>query len=444
MGAHVIAIKDMGGLCQPHAAGILVKALKEEVGLPIHFHTHDTSGIAAASVLAAIDAGADAVDGAIDALSGLTSQPNLGSIVEALRYSERDSRLDPEQLRSISAYWEQVRRGYVAFESDIRSGASEVYVHGMPGGQYTNLREQARSLGIDEHRWSEVAHTYAQVNEMFGDIIKVTPTSKVVGDLAIMMVTSGLSREAVLDPEVDIAFPESVVQLFRGDLGHPLGGFPPELQKKILGGKPPLAGRRGELLPPADLSAERAAVEAKIGRAVTEFELASHLMYPRVFADYAADRASYGDVSILPTSVFFYGMQPGQEINIDLERGKTLIVRYVATSDVHEDGTRTVFFELNGQPRPVRVADRSQVAKRPPRRKVEAGNPKHVGAPMPGTIGTVPVRAGQSMVRGDTLLTLEAMKMETTVRAELDGVVKEVLAKPGAAVDAKDLLIVFE
>ena len=444
MGAHVIAIKDMGGLCQPHAAGVLVKALKEEVGLPVHFHTHDTSGIAAASVLAAIEAGADAVDGAIDALSGLTSQPNLGSIVEALRYSERDSRLDPEQLRTISMYWEQVRRGYVAFESDIRSGASEVYVHGMPGGQYTNLREQARSLGIDEHRWSEVAHTYAQVNGMFGDIIKVTPTSKVVGDMAIMMVTSGLTREAVLDPEVDIAFPESVVQLFRGDLGQPLGGFPQALQRKILGGKPPLEGRRGELLAPADLPAERTAVESKIGRAVSEFELASHLMYPRVFADYAADRASYGDVSILPTSVFFYGMQAGQEINIDLERGKTLIVRYVTTSDVHEDGTRTVFFELNGQPRPIRVPDRSQVAKRPPRRKAEAGNPKHVGAPMPGTIGTVPARAGHAVARGDTLLTLEAMKMETTVRAELDGVLKEVLAKPGAAVDAKDLLMVFE
>ncbi len=444
MGAHVLAIKDMGGLCQPRAAAMLVKALKEEVGLPIHFHTHDTSGIAAASVLAAVEAGVDAVDGAIDALSGLTSQPNLGSIVEALRFGPRESGLDPDNMRVISTYWEQVRHGYVAFESDIRSGASEVYVHGMPGGQYTNLREQARVLGLDDHRWPEVAHAYAEVNQMFGDIIKVTPTSKVVGDMAITMVTSGLTREAVLDPAVEIAFPDSVVRLFHGDLGQPVGGFPPDLQKKVLGGKAPLTVRPGELLPPADLPAERKRAETKIGRAITEFELASHLMYPKVFADYAADRSAYGDVSALPTAVFFYGMESGQEINIDLERGKTLIVRYVTTSDPHEDGTRTVFFELNGQPRPIRVADRSQVAKRPPRRQAEPENAGHVGAPMPGTIVTVPVHAGQALQRGDALLTLEAMKMETTVRAERDGVIKEVLARPGMQVDTKDLLMVFE
>jgi len=444
MGAHVLAIKDMAGLCQPRAAAVLVKALKEEVGLPIHFHTHDTSGIASASVLAAIDAGVDAVDGAIDALSGLTSQPNLGSIVEALRFGARDTGLDPEKLRLISAYWEQVRRGYIAFESDIRAGASEVYVHGMPGGQYTNLREQARSLGIEEHRWPEVASAYAQVNEMFGDIIKVTPTSKVVGDMAITMVTNGLTRESVLDPAVDIAFPDSVLQLFRGELGQPVGGFPAGLQSKVLGGKSPLGARQGELLPAADLAAERAAAQARVGRAITEYELASYLMYPKVFADYAADRTAFGDVSSLPTAVFFYGMQPGQEINIDLERGKTLIVHYVTTSDPHEDGTRTVFFELNGQPRPIRIADRSQKPKRPPQRKAETGNSDHVGAPMPGTIVTVAAHVGQKLDRGDVLLTMEAMKMETTVRAERGGVIKQILVRPGLQVDAKDLLIVFE
>jgi pyruvate carboxylase len=444
MGAHVLAIKDMGGLCRPRAAGALVKALKEEVGLPIHFHTHDTSGIAAASVLAAIEAGVDAVDGAIDAMSGLTSQPNLGSIVEALRFSPRDSGLYAGKLRVISTYWEQVRHGYIAFESDIRAGASEVYLHGMPGGQYTNLREQARSLGIDDHRWPEVAQAYAEVNGMFGDIVKVTPTSKVVGDMAITMVTSGLTREAVLDPAVEIAFPDSVVRLFHGDLGQPVGGFPVELQKKVLGGKAPLTVRPGELLPPADLQAQRQTAEATVGRAISEYELASYLMYPKVFADYAADRSAFGDVSALPTAVFFYGMDPGQEINIDIERGKTLIVSYVATSDPHEDGTRTVFFELNGQPRPIRVADRSQVAKRPPRRKVEPGNAAHVGAPMPGTIATVAVHAGHKVVKGDALLTLEAMKMETTVRAERDGTIKEILARPGLQVDTKDLLAVFE
>jgi pyruvate carboxylase len=444
MGAHVLAIKDMAGLCQPLAAGLLVRALKEQIGLPVHFHTHDTSGIAAASVLAAIEAGADAVDGAIDALSGLTSQPNLGSIVEALRFGPRDSLLDPDKVRVISAYWEQVRRGYVAFESDIRAGASEVYVHGMPGGQYTNLREQARSLGIDDHRWPELANAYAQVNEMFGDIIKVTPTSKVVGDMAITMVTSGLTREAVLDPKVEIAFPASVVQLFRGEIGQPAGGFPPDLQRKVLDGKAPLCKRPGELLAPADLPAERRAAQAAVGRSITEFELASYLMYPKVFIDYADGRAAFGDVSTLPTAVFFYGMHSGQEINIDLERGKTLIVRYVTSSDPHEDGTRTVFFELNGQPRSIRVADRSHVAKRPPQRKIEAGNPSHVGAPMPGIIATVAVRVGQKLARGEALLTLEAMKMETTVRAERDGSVKEILVKPGLQVDAKDLLMVFD
>ena len=444
MGAHILAIKDMAGLCQPRAATALVNALKEEVGLPIHFHTHDTSGIGAASVLAAIDAGADAVDGAIDALSGLTSQPNLGSIVEALRFGSRDSLLDPGKLRSLSMYWEQVRRGYVAFESDIRAGASEVYVHGMPGGQYTNLRSQARALGIEDHRWPEVANAYAQVNEMFGDIVKVTPTSKVVGDMAILMVTSGLTRAAVLDPAVEIAFPESVVQLFRGDLGRPLGGFPAALQKKILGSQKPLTVRPGELQPPADLETERASAETKIGRNITKTELASYLMYPKVFTDYAADRAAFGDVSTVPTAVFFYGMQAGQEINIDLERGKTLIVKYIATSDAHEDGTRTVFFELNGQPRPIRVTDRTLMPKRPPPRKAETGNPDHVGAPMPGTIATVPVHVGQRLARGAALLTLEAMKMETTVRAERDGIVKELLATPGMQVDAKDLLAVFE
>jgi len=443
MGAHVLGIKDMAGLCQPRAAGVLVRALKEEVGLPIHFHTHDTSGIAAASVLSAIEAGADAVDGAIDALSGLTSQPNLGSIVESLRFGPRETGIDPGNLRLISGYWEQARRGYVSFESEVRAGASEVYVHGMPGGQYTNLREQARSLGIDDHRWHEVAQAYAQVNEMFGDIIKVTPTSKTVGDMAIMMVTSGLTREAVLDPKTEIAFPESVVQFFHGDLGLPVGGFPVDLQRKILGGKEPLKRRPGELMPPADLDAERAAAETKAGRAISDVELASYLMYPKVFIDYAADRAKFGEMGSLPTSVFFFGMQSGQEINIDLERGKTLIVRYVATSDAHEDGTRTVFFELNGQSRHIRVADRSQVAKSPPQRKAEAGNLAHLGAPMPGSVVTVVVHVGQAVRRGDILLTLEAMKMETSVRAERDGVIREILVRPGLQVDTKDLLAVF-
>jgi len=442
-GAHVLGIKDMAGLCQPRAAYALVKALKEDIGLPVHFHTHDTSGIAAASVLAAIDAGADAVDGAIDAMSGLTSQPNLGSIIEALRHGPRATGIDPAKLRMISTYWEQVRKLYGAFESDIRAGASEVYVHGMPGGQYTNLREQARTLGIEEARWPEVAQAYVTVNEMFGDIIKVTPTSKTVGDLALLMITSALTRAQVLDPESQVAFPESVVQLFHGDMGQPLGGFPAALQRKILKGVPPLTERPGATLPPVDLEGERAKIRQKLPRPISDEDLASYLMYPRVWLDYAQQRSQYGDVGILPTAVFFYGMEPGQEISVSLERGKTLIVLYITTSEAHEDGTRTVFFELNGQPRSVRVPDRSLVAKRPPQRKAEAGNVLHLGAPMPGTIATITAALGRKVVRGDILATLEAMKMETAVRAESDGQVTEILAAPGQQVDAKDLLIVL-
>jgi pyruvate carboxylase len=442
-GAHILGIKDMAGLCQPRAAYTLVKALKEEIGLPVHFHTHDTSGIAAASVLAAIDAGADAVDGALDSMSGLTSQPNLGSIAEALRHDPRDPGIDLDHMRLLSSYWEQVRRCYSAFESDLRSGASEVYVHGMPGGQFTNLREQARSLGIDEIRWPEVARAYAKVNEMFGDIVKVTPTSKVVGDMALMMVTSGLSAEQVLDPKTDIAFPESVVSLFRGDLGQPYGGFPAALQQKVLQGAQPLTTRPGEVLPPTDLIKARTEATAKTWREITDEEFASYLMYPKVFTDYMQTRLEYGRVSVVPTPLFFYGMEPGDEVTVEIQRGKSLIVRFVAASESHEDGTRTVFFELNGQPRSVKVPDRSQVAAKPPRRKADLTNNSHVAAPMPGTVATVAVAQGAHVTRGDVLLTIEAMKMETSVRADRDATIAEVVTRPGEAIDAKDLLIVL-
>jgi pyruvate carboxylase len=442
-GAHILGIKDMAGLCKPEAARRLVSALREEVGIPIHFHCHDTSGIAAASVLAAAEAGVDAADAAMDPMSGLTSQPNLGSIVEALRGGPRDTGLPREPLAAVATYWEGVRRYYLGFESDMRAGTAEVYEHEIPGGQYTNLRQQARALGI-ESRWRDVARAYAEVNDMFGDIIKVTPTSKVVGDLAVYMVTNGLSRVDVLDPGRDIAFPSSVVEFFHGDLGQPPGGFPEALQRKVLKGRPPLTARPGEVMPPADLAEMRAELEKTIGRSVSDDELASYLMYPKVFIDFAEHQRAYGDVSVLPTPVFFYGLDSDEELAVDIERGKTLIIRFFAIGDPDVEGRRVVFFELNGQPREVRVIDRRMAPATAARRKAEEGNPMHIAAPMPGMVSSLQVCEGQQVEAGDRLLSIEAMKMETAIFAERPGVVGEVLITAGTQVDSKDLLIVLQ
>ena len=439
-GSHILGLKDMGGLCRPQAARDLIGALKSEVSIPIHFHTHDTSGIAGASVLAAVEAGVDAVDCAMDAMSGLTSQPNLGSIVEALRHGPRDTGLDADAIRELSRYWEAVRENYTAFEGEERSGASEVYVHGMPGGQYTNLREQARSLGLAD-RWSEVAHAYAQVNDLFGDIIKVTPTSKVVGDMALMMVTNGLTRQNIEDPDYAVAFPESVVSLFRGDIGQPYGGFPEALQKKILGGEAPLTKRPGEILPPADLNVMREEGEQQIERPLSDAELASYLMYPQVFTDYAQSRRQYGDMTVVPTQVFFYGMESGQEIDIELETGNTQIIRFLGLSEHHDDGLRTVFFEVNGQPRQINVADRAYEVSRPTQPKADPADPGQVGAPMPGLIVQINVASGDTVQAGEVLMIIEAMKMQTSVRAECDSTVGTVKVEPGQQVDVKDLLL---
>jgi pyruvate carboxylase len=438
----VLGIKDMAGVCKPEAARQLVSALRQEVGLPIHLHTHDTSGISAASVLAAAEAGVDAVDAAMDPMSGLTSQPNLGSVVEALRGSRRDTGLSRDALTAVSTYWEGVRRYYVGFESDMHAGTATVYEHEMPGGQYTNLREQARALGM-ESRWPDVARAYAEVNEMLGDIIKVTPTSKVVGDLALYMVTNGLSREQVLAPEREIAFPESVVEYFHGDLGQPAGGFPEALQRKVLKGRAPLRVRPGEAMPPADLDEARSRVEERIGRPVTDEELASYLLYPKVFCDFADHQRTYGDVSVLPTPAFFYGIESDEELAVDIERGKTLTIRFLAIGDPDPEARRVVFFELNGQPRQVKVLDRSLAPTAAVRRKAEEANPAHVAAPMPGMVAGLQVMPGQRVERGDRLLSIEAMKMETAIFAEQGGVVAEIVVSAGTQVDSGDLLLVL-
>ncbi|AZO18218.1 pyruvate carboxylase [Mesorhizobium sp. M2A.F.Ca.ET.043.05.1.1] len=443
-GAHIIAVKDMAGLLKPAAARVLFKALREATDLPIHFHTHDTSGLSAATVLAAVESGADAIDAAMDSFSGNTSQPCLGSIVEALKGTERDPGLDPQWIRHISFYWEAVRNQYAAFESDLKGPASEVYLHEMPGGQFTNLKEQARSLGL-ETRWHEVAQAYHDVNLMFGDIVKVTPSSKVVGDMALMMVSQDLTVADVENPAKDIAFPDSVVSMLRGDLGQSPGGWPAALQKKALKGEKPITVRPGSLLKPADLKASRKDIEAKLERKLSEYEFASWLMYPKVFTDFAAAQETYGPVSVLPTPTYFYGMKSEDEIFLDIEKGKTLVVRCQAFGDVDDKGMVTVFFELNGQPRRVKVPDRAHGASAAKaRRKAEPGNEGHVGAPMPGVVSALAVAPGQEVKAGDVLLSIEAMKMETALHAERDGEIAEVLVKAGDQIDAKDLLIAFK
>ena len=442
-GAHVLGLKDMAGLLKPAAARTLIETLKQEVGLPIHLHTHDTSGAAAATIMAAVDAGVDAVDAAMDALSGTTSQPTLGSLVAALRDGPRDPGLDGKVIREISFYWEAVRTQYRAFESDLKGGASEVYLHEMPGGQFTNLKEQARSLGL-ESRWHAVAQTYADVNQMFGDIVKVTPSSKVVGDMALAMVSAGLSRDDVEDPARDVAFPDSVVGFFMGDLGQPPGGFPPALQKKVLKGKAPLTRRPGSYLKDVDLEAERARVAKETGEEIDDRRLASYLMYPKVFADFVKTQDKYGPTEVLPTPVYFYGLTEGQEIFVDIEKGKTLVLTYQGRTETNDKGQVRVFFDLNGQPRTITVPDRLKVGEVKVRAKAVLGDGRQIGAPMPGVISGLGVKVGDKVFAGDVLLSIEAMKMETAIHAEVDGVVAEVTVKPGDQIDAKDLLVRFE
>jgi len=439
-GCHILAIKDMAGVLKPSAAGVLVRALKEAVGLPIHLHTHDTSGISAATVLAAVEAGVDAVDAAMDPMSGLTSQPCLGSLVEAWRHTGRDAGLDPVAIRQLSFYWEAVRAQYAAFESDLQSGASEVYLHEMPGGQFTNLREQAASMGLAE-RWHEIARAYRDVNMMFGDIVKVTPSSKVVGDMALMMVSQGLSVGDVLDPTREIAFPASTIEMLRGDLGQPPGGWPEALQAKALRDEAAYTVRPGSLLPPADLDAMRTEAEKRCGAKIDEDELAAYAMYPDVYAAYRKARGHYGPVAVLPTPVFFYGMEPGEDIAVDIEPGKRLVIRLQTLTETDDDGDVRVFFELNGQPRMVKVPNRAATPTRAHRRKAQDQAEGEIGAPMPGVIASVLVAEGQAVTQGEALVAIEAMKMQTRISAPRDGRVKALHVKPGDAVDAKDLLV---
>ena len=445
MGTHILGIKDMAGLCKPYAAYALVKALRDEVDVPIHFHTHDTSGINAGSILRAADAGVDIADAAIASMSGMTSQPSLNGVAAALRHTERDPGLDPEALDALSRYWAAVRDLYYPFEEGLQAPSADVYQHEMPGGQFTNLRQQARTIGLED-RWEDVCRAYAEANQLFGDIVKVTPSSKVVGDLALFMVTNDLSANDILTARGPLNFPRSVVEMMQGLLGEPEGGWPKRFQDIVLRSArvEPIVGRPGAALPPADFGAAAAEIQRKTKREPREEDVLSYLLYPQVFLEYLDHRQKYGDTSTIPTASFFYGLQSGQEISVEIERGKTLIVRYLTTGEVREDGTRTVFYELNGQPRDIRVPDRSVegLLKRHP--KGDPDNANHVVAPMPGKIAAVPIRAGQDVQEGERLLSIEAMKMETAVYSPRTGAVEQVLVTPGAVVEARDLLVVLK
>ena len=440
MGAHILAIKDMAGLCRPYAAHQLVKALKEEIGIPIHFHTHDTSGVNSASVLQAAAAGVDIVDLAIASMSGSTSQPNLNSIVAALQGTPRDTLLDLEALNEFSDYWEKVRLMYAPFDTAPRAGSAEVYLHEMPGGQYTNLKEQAAGMGLS-HRWPEIARCYAEVNQLFGDIVKVTPSSKVVGDMTMFLITRGIKPADVVNLEPGTDFPESVIDMLGGGLGQPMGGWPAKVQEVVLGKRKAIEGRPGEGMPPHSFAKTKTELTAKLKRDVDDDDIFSHLMYPEVFADYAKFDREYGVVSVIPTAPFFYGLKPGEEVSVDIEEGKTLFVKLIHVGAVDADGSRIVSIELNGMAREVKIFDRSVQPKVKSRIKADPDNIMQIGAPIPGLITAVSVSAKTKVAKGDKLIILEAMKMQTTLYAPVDGLVADILIKPGDTVEARDLLL---
>ncbi len=440
MGSHLLAIKDMAGLCKPEAAKILVRALRQEIGIPIHFHTHDTAGMQAASILAAADEGLQIADAALASLSGGTSQVNLNTLVESLRFTPRASLLQTDELTSLAMYWQAARQFYLAFESETLPATGDLYEHEMPGGQYTNLYHQARALGLSD-RWLEVCKTYAAVNQLFGDIVKVTPTSKAVGDMALFMVAGDLSTDDVLRDDKQMSFPASVIDLIAGRMGQPPGGFPKRVMEVVLKNEAAVVGRPGESMPPADIEAARVKASQHLDAPASDAETVSYLLYPKVFNDFAEHCQRYGEVSRLPTPNFLYGQIPGEEIAVDIEPGKRLIIKYLATGNAHPDGTRTVFFELNGQPREVTIIDRSLEPETERKVKADAEQPGQVGASMPGMVINVAVKLGDKVKAGQKLVVLEAMKMETTINSPVAGTIEKIHISTGTQIEAGDLLV---
>ena len=449
MGAHILAIKDMAGLCRPLAAKTLVKALRDDVGIPIHFHTHDTAGTQAAAILEASEAGVDVVDLALASMSGSTSQPNLNSIVAALQHSPRDTGLDLEALNEFADYWEKVREYYHPFDTAPKTGSAEVYLHEMPGGQYTNLKEQAASMGVS-HRWQEIAHTYAEVNQLFGDIVKVTPSSKVVGDMALFLFSRGIKPADVVNLEPGAqGFPESVADMMSGGLGWPAGGWPADVQRVVLGEKRAAQAQKdfkkgvipGAVATPANLDKLRKELSETLKYEATDDDLYSYLMYPQVFTEFAKNMRAFSDVSVLPTHAFFYGLRLGEEINVAIEEGKSLIIRLINLSEPDKDGRRTVTYELNGMTRETLITDKKIVPQAKTRPKADITDPLQIAAPIPGLIVSIAISVGHKVARGDKLLMMEAMKMQTTVYASADGIVDALHVTVGDTVESKDLLV---
>ncbi|WP_198508066.1 pyruvate carboxylase [Bacillus sp. FJAT-42315] len=442
-GAHILGIKDMAGLLKPQSAYRLISELKETVDIPIHLHTHDTSGNGIYMYAKAIEAGVDIVDVALSTMAGLTSQPSASTLKYALKGTDREPTVNIDALEQLSQYWEGVRKYYHDFESGMLAPHTEIYKHEMPGGQYSNLQQQAKAVGLGE-RWEEVKDMYSRVNLMCGDIVKVTPSSKVVGDMALFMVQNDLSEEDVLTKGEKMDFPDSVIELFEGYLGQPYGGFPKQLQQVILKGKAPITVRPGELLKAVDFDALHQQLTQELGRQVTSQDVIAYALYPKVFVDYTKTIDQFGDVSKLDTPTFLYGMRLGEEIEVEIETGKTLIVKLVSIGQPQADGTRVVYFELNGQPREVVVKDESVKSAVASKIKADPKNESHIAATMPGTVIKVIAEKGEKVNHGDHLMITEAMKMETTVQAPFTGVVKNIYVQNGEAISTGDLLIELE
>ncbi|CAM4182350.1 pyruvate carboxylase [Zobellia roscoffensis] len=446
-GAHILGVKDMAGLLKPNAAFELISALKSEINIPIHLHTHDTSSVQTATYLKAIEAGVDVVDVALGGLSGLTSQPNFNSVVEMLRFNERENQMNTDKLAEYSDYWESVRNYYYTFESGLKSGTGDVYHHEIPGGQYSNLKGQAIALGL-ETKFTEVTKMYAEVNQMFGDIVKVTPSSKVVGDMAQYMISNNLTVADVMEKGQDISFPESVKSFFRGDLGQPVGGFPKKLQKIVLKDEKPYTNRPNAHLEPIDFDKEFKSFKRKfkkgMGRDLEMTDFLSYKLYPKVFTDAYNNHVKYGNLVNIPTKNFFYGMEVGEEIMVELEGGKNVLISLMIKGEPDEAGNVSIFFKINGQLRNVLIKDTSVKVDKQENTKADSTDPKQIGAPLQGLLSSVLVKTGQEVKRNQPLFVIEAMKMETTVTATEEGTVAKIQLQGGSLVNSEDLVLTLK